>query len=232
VTEQLILDLGPVEAPTFDNFVVGRNGETIAALRAFVAGAGADPGFLLWGAPGAGKTHLQRAVVAHVRAAGGVVATFADPGELLAIDPHGFAAHRLVAVDQVDAATPAAQARLFTLFNVLKLAGGRLLACGRLSPAQLPIREDLRTRLGWGAVRELLPLADADKPAALVAYARQRGFGLSDEVIRYLLAHARRDMTALIAVLAALDRQSLATRHPITIPMIREWLNSQGGTSG
>jgi DnaA family protein len=78
--------------------------------------------------------------------------------------------------------------------------------------------------LGWGLVYELIPLADADKPAALAAYARGRGFRLADEVIDYLLAHGRRDMGALVGALAALDRHSLANKRPITVPMLRAWL--------
>ena len=91
--------------------------------------------------------------------------------------------------------------------------------------AALPLREDLRTRLGWGLVYELTPLADADKPMALAAFAKQRGFRLSTEVIAYLLAHGRRDMPALLATLASLDRHSLATKRAITVPMLRDWLN-------
>ena len=59
-------------------------------------------------------------------------------------------------------------------------------------PARLALREDLRTRLALGLVFEVTPLADADKPRALAAYARERGFRLSDDVIGYLLAHGRR----------------------------------------
>ena len=38
------------------------------------------------------------------------------------------------------------------------------------------------------------------------------------------LAHGRRDMAALMGALAALDRHSLATKRPITVPMLRSWL--------
>ena len=76
---------------------------------------------------------------------------------------------------------------------------------------------------------ELLPLADDDKAAALSAYARTRGFAIPDDVIRYLLAHGRRDMPALIGALAALDRHSLAQRRPITVPLMREWLQREVG---
>jgi DnaA family protein len=91
----------------------------------------------------------------------------------------------------------------------------------------LPIREDVRTRLGWGLVYEVMPLSDSDKPAALLDYARRRGFALSDDVIRYLLAHGRRDMTALCTTLAALDRHSLATKRAITVPLLRDWLQRE-----
>ena len=93
--------------------------------------------------------------------------------------------------------------------------------------AALPIREDVRTRLGWGLVYEVVPLADSDKPAALLDYARRRGFTLGDDVIRYLLAHGRRDMTALCTTLAALDRHSLSTKRAITVPLLRDWLQRE-----
>jgi len=130
----------------------------------------------------------------------------------------------LMAVDDVDRADAAAQGRLFTLYNALAGAGGQMVAACLYAPALLALRDDLRTRLGYGLVYEIAALADADKAAALAAYARQRGFVLSDDVIAYLLAHGRRDMATLVSTLAALDRQSLATRRAITVPLLREWL--------
>src|SRR5690606_33800457 len=91
-------------------------------------------------------------------------------------------------------------------------------------PARLGLRADLRSRLGSGLAYEVVPLADADKPAALAAYARSRGIVLDDDVIAYLLAHGRRDMPSLLATLAALDRESLAAKRPITVPLLRAWM--------
>jgi DnaA family protein len=88
----------------------------------------------------------------------------------------------------------------------------------------LALRDDLRTRLGYGLVYEILALADADKAAALAGYAKSRGFRLGDDAIAYLLAHGRRDMATLVATLAAIDRHSLATRRPVTVALLREWL--------
>jgi DnaA family protein len=130
----------------------------------------------------------------------------------------------LVAVDDVDRADADAAARLFTLYNRMREHGGTLVAASAQPPARLALRDDVRTRLGWGLVFEIVPLADDDKPSALAAYARERGFALGDDVIGYLLAHGRRDMRALVATLAALDRLSLAQKRPVTVPLVREWL--------
>ena len=107
--------------------------------------------------------------------------------------------------------------------------GGQWLAAASAPPASLPLRDDLRTRVALGLVFEIVPLSDTDKSVALAAYARERGFRLSDDVIAYLLAHGRRDMPTLVATLAALDRHSLATQRAITVPLLRDWLQRELG---
>ena len=225
--EQLIFDLADVEPPSFANFLPGRNAEVVATLRRLAVGAVTETGVLLWGAAGSGKTHLLKATVTAAAARGAATRSFADPGELLAADPEALATNALITVDALDLADGEAQARLFTLFNATRARGRQLVAASRMPPAVLPVREDLRTRLGWGLVYEVAALADADKPAALLAYARQRGFGLPDDVIGYLLAHARRDMPTLLRTLSSLDRHSLATKRPITVPLVRDWLQRE-----
>lgn len=229
MTEQLVFELAPPEPPSFGNFLPGRNTEALAAVKAQASGEMAETGVVLWGPPGAGKTHVLRAAVAWAEARGAHAAYVAEPGVLLAQDPSHLASAALVAVDALERATPDAQSRLFTLFNALRERGGHLLAASGMPLATLAVREDLRTRLGWGLVYEIMPLSDADKPEALAAYARQRGFRLAEEVIQYLLAHGRRDMATLLGTLAALDRHSLATKRPITVPMLRGWLQREIG---
>jgi DnaA family protein len=66
-----------------------------------------------------------------------------------------------------------------------------------------------------------LPLTDAEKRDALAAHARARGFALGDDVASYLLTHGRRDMLSLIRALDVLDRHSLETGRPITVPLLK-----------
>ncbi len=64
IVKQLILDLSLGAEPNLDNFVVGRNAEALQALRELVTGGLREPVVYLFGAPGSGRTHLLRAVVA------------------------------------------------------------------------------------------------------------------------------------------------------------------------
>jgi len=225
--EQLIFELATPEPPSFANFLPGPNREAAAALARFAGGEAAETGLVLWGPPGVGKTHLLRAAAA--AAVGARPVHFCADPDALPVDPPLPAA--LVLVDDVDRADAAMQGRLFTVYNTLKATGGSLVVTASLPPARMPLRDDVRSRLGWGLVYEVLPLADADKPVALMTYARSRGFALADDVIAYLLAHGRRDMTSLLATLAALDRHSLASKRPITTQLLKDWLQRDPGLS-
>jgi DnaA family protein len=211
---QLTLDLIRPLTPSLDNFVVGRNAEALAALRAVADGQG-EAFVYLWGEAGSGRSHLLTALGAMRRpalaTAGGAVPAFAEP-------------RALYLVDDVDACDADAQQRLFVLMNEVRAQPpAALVAAGSAPPAQLALRDDVRTRLAWGLVYQVHALTDADKAQALEAHARSRGFALSSDVTAYLLHHMPRDMRTLVAILDALDTYALAARRAITVPLVREW---------
>jgi DnaA family protein len=220
--QQLVFELAAPQPPTLDNFVRGRNGEVLAALEA-IARAPRETSILVWGAPAAGKTHLLAACVARAIDCG------RSTRLLDAVEPFDVDASMadIVALDRIDAAQPETAARAFTLYNRLRERGGTLIAASRTPIARLPLREDLRTRLGSGLVYEVEPLSDDEKRAALAAYAHERGFALAGDVLDYLLRHGRRDMASLIATVDALDRASLASKRPASVQMLREWLQKE-----
>jgi DnaA family protein len=223
--QQLVLELATPERASLANFLPGRNAELVSMLARFVTGAQGEIGMLIWGAADAGKTHLLRAAVELAREHAIPARMFAHPGEFDVASTSDEL--QLICIDAIDEADSDAAARIFTLYNTLLQRGGRLLAASRSPLASLRLREDLRTRLGWGLVYELFALSDDEKPPALAAYARQGGFVLSAELIVYLLRHGRRDMGSLLSALAALDRVSLATKRPITVPLLRDWLQGE-----
>ena len=211
---QLTLDLIRPLTPSLDNFVVGRNAETLATLRAVSLRQG-EAFVYLWGEAGSGRSHLLSALAgarpAALAAAGVAVPEFAD-------------SHGLYLVDDVDARDPESQQRLFVLMNEVRAhPGAALVTTGSAAPAQLALREDVRTRLAWGLVYQVHALTDDEKAQALEERARSRGLSLSHDVIAYLLTHMPRDMRTLVAILDALDGYALASRRAITVPLVREW---------
>jgi DnaA family protein len=197
---QLPLPISPAAEPTLENYVAGANAEALARVRALAAGRLQEAIVYLWGDAGSGRSHLLRA------------AARANPG--------------LVLADDVETLDAQAQQALFLAINAARDGAAPVLAAGNAPPAQLALREDLRTRLGWGLVYQLKGLTDAEKALHLRGEAARRGLRLSDEVVWYLLNHLPRDLATLNAVLDRLDRHSLARQRPVTLPLVREVLSN------
>ncbi|MCL6264226.1 MULTISPECIES: DnaA regulatory inactivator Hda [Craterilacuibacter] len=218
--DQLVLDLTPTPLPGFDNFLAKRNREIISALT----DTAGERFIYLWGEPGCGKTHLLQAWIAHAERTGRASIYLDGKAEHL---PDFAREASFIAVDHVDDLAPDDQITLFSIYNSLKESGeGRLLMAGRLPPMRLPVRDDLRTRLGWGLVFQVKALSDQDKLAALKQHAAERQLSIPDDVFRYLLTHWRRDLGSLLGVLDTLDRYSLALQRPITVPLVKTLLQT------
>ena len=209
---QLVLELLAPAAPTLENFVIGRNAEAVEALGRLAAGAAGERIVYLWGEPGCGRSHLLQALAAVPAARPWRADEAPDTGGLTLVDD----------VEQLD---EAAQISLFNLLNAVRArADAACVAAGSLPPARLPLREDLRTRLAWGLVYRLQPLADDEKAEALREHAAARGLAVGGDVIGYLLTHLPRDMRTLTAALDALDGFALAHKRALTVALARQWL--------
>ena len=218
---QIPLAIGPAPTRSFASFLAGANAGAVAHLQALSAGA---PPVYLWGPPGSGKTHLLQATVQRAGAHGARIAWLSaadavpwagDDCDWLVFDD----CHRLDAAQQQAA---------FALFVDATTRGAAVLAAGSLPPVDLAVREDLRTRLGWGHVFALVPLAEAEVRSALRREADRRGTFLSDEVMDYLLSHFARDLGHLMARLDRLDEFSLSTQRAITVQLLKRMLAEEG----
>lgn len=222
--KQLALDFAGLPQPTLDNFIVGRNGELLAHLRRLVAGQAHERFLYAWGRPGSGRSHLLKGAVAGLQRAGAAAVHVACAAGAPLAD--GLDRMDCVALDGVDRLDEAGQIAAFGLYNALRERSGALLACGSAPPVQLKLREDLVTRLAWGLVYQVHALSDDEKARALADYATGRGFRLPPEVCDYLLTRASRDLPSLLGTLDALDRYSLETKRPVTVPLARELLQT------
>ncbi len=231
VSRQLTLDLGTPPPATFDNFFAGTNAELVTRLLrldgALAEGPVADRTFYVWGEAGSGRSHLLQALV-HDTPPGHARYVSPQSGlDAFTFDPY----LSIYAVDDCDRLNPTQQIALFNLFNEVRAhPSSALVVAGPAAPLALGVREDLRTRLGWGLVFHLAPLTDAGKAAVLKHAAKERGVVLADDVPAYLLTHFRRDMPSLMALLDALDRFSLEQKRAVTLPLLRAMLAAPPAT--
>jgi DnaA family protein len=224
---QIALDIAMPGPATLDNFFPGPNSAVHAHLQRLVQGqpvsdALAVPTYL-WGPEGSGKTHLLRAVEEGLRARGASAGWMDASG---AAPPEFDESWAMVLMDDVHLYSAEQQHSGFQWFVQAHSLQRPVLAAGSSAPADLLLREDLRTRLGWGHIFVLQPLDEAQSRAVLRQAADARGLFLSDEVMDYTLRRFSRDLGSLLALLDELDRYALQTQRAITIPLIRSMLEN------
>jgi DnaA family protein len=213
---QMLLGIAPEWIPSLENFVAGRNVELLSALRHALSSSQGERCLYIWGEAGSGKTHLLQAIVVSARSAG--QSSICLCGAVPQVN-------EVVAVDDVETLDEDEQIALFALYNRMRESGGLLLVSGKQAPAFLKLRDDLRTRLGWGLVYQVHALTDAEKAEALRQHAQARGFELPNEVTSYLLRHGRRDLPSLLVTLDALDERCLRLKRGASVPILKEVMN-------
>ncbi len=241
--KQLILDLAWDPLPPFAGFLPGENAAVVAQLRE-QAWPGAP--IYLWGPAGSGKTQLLRELAARAITQGLKAQWFdaATPAPWTLADDTA-----LVLLDGAEAWSPTQQHAAFTLFVEAASRAGDALAqavhaessgarlgvqfasAGRLPPVDLDVREDLRTRLGWGPVHAVRPLAEDETRVALQQESKRHGVVLGDEVLDYLLTRFARDLKSLMHLLHRLDGFALAEKRAVTVPLLKRMLNEENASA-
>jgi DnaA-homolog protein len=227
--KQLTLDIGLLTAPSLSNFLTGPNQAALDHLRLWVGHPHRSPvPTYLWGDTASGKTHLLRAVQAALAEQG-----HAAPQAVGWLDPTISAppvfneAWCAVLLDDVDQYNSQQQQAAFNWFINAQTHQRWLLAAGRLPPADLALRDDLRTRLGWGHVFQLHVLAESERRAVLRKCADSRGIFLGDEVMDFMLKRFSRDLGSLMQLLDRLDAYALQTQRGITIALLKSMFENE-----
>jgi DnaA-homolog protein len=235
---QMPLDLGPSAPPGLSDFETGDNIEMLRWLAQWPHSETHEvplPAYL-WGPAGCGKSHLLRALAYQAHSLGWQVLWLGTQG-LQSLESSQDIAPTLVLMDDCHALDDMQQHWAFNMFieaaSALSNTAGSLsgaisiVAAGQCPPIDLPIREDLRTRLGWGLVFAVQPLSEDGVRQALVRESQRRGLKCADGVVPYMLTHFNRNLGYLMQLVSRLDRFSLAEKREITVPLLKQMLEQE-----
>ena len=203
-----------------DDFLVSpSNEEAVAWIDKWPGWPG--PMFVLVGPAASGKTHLARVWQQRADALWGTEETLnavmaqLEAGGAVCLDVNG----------RVDDET-----WLFHAFNWAREHGGTILLTGRDAPKSWPVTlKDLRSRLLASPTATLLPPDDPLLAAIIVKLFDDRQLELTAPVLDYVLPRMERSFEAARSLVSRLDRMSLSRKKPVTVPLVREALESRSG---
>lgn len=229
---QLPLSVRLADHATFSNYYPGINAVALGYVERLcdLKVGWVESLIYLWGDKGVGCSHLLQAACLSFQQAT-KQAIYLPLNELIT---HPLAilenmeSYDLVCLDdlQVIEGNNQWQEAIFHLFNRLRDSNKRLLIAANNAPTGLPIElTDLVSRLSQSLIFQLHSLSDEDKLRALQLRASRRGIQLTEEVGMFILNRGERDMASLFQLLELLDKASLAAKHKITIPFVKQVLN-------
>lgn len=173
---------------------------------------------ILVGAAASGKTHLATLWQQHADA----VSVTPDDTDIAS-----YAEHPLL-IDDADGWTGDAEKGLFHLLNQAKEHHTSLLLTACTSPASWQISlPDLVSRLNSLPQVVLNAPDDALLKAVLTKHFSDRQVQVEASVVDYIVARSERSLAHLQEVAEALDLLALRLRRPITIPLVKEWLETR-----
>ena len=221
---QLPLDLPSLDSRARDDFLPGpANAAALALIDAWPRWPARA--VALVGPEGAGKSHLA-AIFTAVSGAPVIPARALDITALPELIAHG----ALVVEDLGEGTIPEA-----ALFHLLNLAGeqeARLLVTARRAPAALAgevTTRDLASRLRAMPAVELGAPDDALLAAVAVKLFADRQIMPDEALLSYLMPRVERSIAGLRDVIAALDREALARKRPLTRALASELLRRRAG---
>lgn len=172
------------------------------------------------GGQSSGKTHLSHIFAAET---GAVLVTLDNLGQ-----PH-WQYHRAYAVDGLEqfVGDTSREEGLFHLFNAARANNDRLLITTAIDLQDLTFTiPDLQSRL-LGSTLITLDYPDEDILTALYAkFFHDRQILVKNDVIAYLVTHMDRSYANAHYLVQSIDQWALATGKPVTIPVVKQFLDN------
>ena len=84
--------------------------------------------------------------------------------------------------------------------------------------------KDIKTRLSLTAVFKLEELNDEQTMSVIDKQMSERNMSVEPKVYKYLFKNYSRDLKLLLSAMDDLDKTSLETKKPISVPFVRNYL--------
>ncbi len=217
LSEQLIFDLPVRVAMGRDDFIVAPcNQEAVAAIDHWQNLP--HKMFAVYGPQGSGKSHLAQVW----RRMSEAVLVTADALTIESVP----ALSRAQAIIIEDGEALRDEEALFHLFNVAKQDGLALMLTGREAPARWDVSlKDLQSRLTTIFAVGLDQPDEEVLSAVMTKQFRDRGLGIEEDVIAYLMWRIERSFESVMKVVEVLDHESLTHQRPVTRRLASEVLD-------
>ena len=201
-------------------------------LEDYVGGAAVrlqelDGLILVSGATGTGKSHLLQGLCHLAESRHQPAIYLAEPESLQAEVLNGLESARMICLDDADQIieSPQWQQALFHLINGCRDNASTLVLSStyplHTTEGLLP---DLESRLRAAYRVASDSLSDNGKLEVIRTKAARRGFEMPEEVCRFILSRAPRDMHHLADLVMRLDEESLSHQKKVTIPFVKSAL--------
>jgi chromosomal replication initiation ATPase DnaA len=206
---QLVFDLPHRTATGREDFLISTaNEEAVAMIDRWPDWL--NPGLILVGPSGSGKSHLAEVW----RSVSG--AEICDACDLSLPRVPVLAAKRAVVVEDVPGPS-LNQTAMFHLINLVRENGGHLLLTSQLNPLAWPIDiKDLRSRINAMPVAMLREPDDGLLRGMLVKLFADRQIAVDEATIAYMVTHMERSAAFASRIVETVDRRALEERAEVT----------------
>ena len=212
---------------SFENFIIGENQAFIKSLQSF-----ADSNECLlyfWGEKNSGKSHLLQALVHKLKSQNKSIVTLSAKELFKRENISILELFDFILIDEIEilAAHKNAEEHLFNWINEAKQFHKKLILASQISNKDSCWKlADLRSRLVSGRSYQLLPLKRNETIKIFHREADFRGILLDEKVLSYLEKNCPMNLGFLMSLLNQLDNITLIKKKKVTIPLIKQILNS------
>ena len=186
---------------------------------------------LLMGLPGTGKSYLTQAILNDATSKG-IKATYLPLQAILktaVTSLEGYEQFELVIIDGLEHLSSKLD-RQTIIFNFLNLAYEshcKVILTAAVNIPELTLFPDLHSRLMRMEMESLTPLQNDTLRQAIAYVCDSYDISISSKEVEYLLKRYQRDIGSIMAAIHSLDALSASQKRRITVPLIKEFLNSQ-----